>query len=70
MQNFLIKTWSLVKIGTTQAQRTLFCKLNQAKKRLQKMDAKSPESGEIAESLSVKETEIEEMDVRLNSRDI
>ena len=70
MQNFLIKTWSLVKIGTTQAQRKLFFKLNQAKKRLQKMDAKSPEFAEIAESLSVKETEIEEMDVRLNSRDL
>jgi RNA polymerase sigma-32 factor len=70
MQNFLIKTWSLVKIGTTQAQRKLFFKLNQAKKKLQKMDAKSPEFGEIAESLSVKETEIAEMDVRLNSRDL
>jgi RNA polymerase sigma-32 factor len=70
MQNFLIKTWSLVKIGTTQAQRKLFFKLNQAKKRLQKMDAKSPEFGEIAESLSVKEAEIAEMDVRLNSRDL
>ncbi|HTZ39107.1 MAG TPA: RNA polymerase sigma factor RpoH [Syntrophales bacterium] len=70
MQNFIIKTWSLVKIGTTQAQRKLFFKLNQAKKKLQNMAEKSPEFGEIAESLSVKESEIEEMDVRLNSRDL
>jgi RNA polymerase sigma-32 factor len=70
MQNFLIKTWSLVKIGTTQAQRKLFFKLNQAKKNLQNMAARNPEFGEIAESLNVKETEIEEMDVRLNSRDL
>jgi RNA polymerase sigma-32 factor len=70
MQNFIIKTWSLVKIGTTQAQRKLFFKLNQTKKRLQNMASKSPEFGEIAESLNVKETEIEEMDVRLNSRDL
>jgi RNA polymerase sigma-32 factor len=70
MQNFIIKTWSLVKIGTTQAQRKLFFKLNQAKKKLQHMAEKSPEFGEIAESLNVKETEIEEMDVRLNSRDL
>jgi len=70
MQNFIIKTWSLVKIGTTQAQRKLFFKLNQTKKRLQNMASRSPEFGEIAESLSVKETEIEEMDVRLNSRDL
>jgi len=59
-----------VKIGTTQAQRKLFFKLNQTKKRLQNMASKSPEFGEIAESLNVKETEIEEMDVRLNSRDL
>jgi RNA polymerase sigma-32 factor len=70
MQNFIIKTWSLVKIGTTQAQRKLFFKLNQTKKKLQNMASKSPEFAEIAESLSVKETEIEEMDVRLNSRDL
>jgi RNA polymerase sigma-32 factor len=70
MQNFIIKTWSLVKIGTTQNQRKLFFKLNQAKKKLQNMASKSPEFGEIAESLNVKETEIEEMDVRLNSRDL
>jgi RNA polymerase sigma-32 factor len=70
MQNFVIKTWSLVKIGTTQAQRKLFFKLNQTKKKLQNMASKSPEFGEIAESLNVKETEIEEMDVRLNSRDL
>jgi RNA polymerase sigma-32 factor len=59
-----------VKIGTTQNQRKLFFKLNQAKKKLQNMASKSPEFGEIAESLNVKETEIEEMDVRLNSRDL
>ncbi len=70
MQNYIIKTWSLVKIGTTQAQRKLFFKLNQAKKKLQNMAEKSPEFAEIAESLSVKKAEIEEMDVRLNSRDL
>ena len=37
MQNFIIKTWSLVKIGTTQAQRKLFFKLNQTKKRLRNL---------------------------------
>ncbi len=70
IQNYIIKTWSLVKIGTTQAQRKLFFKLNQAKKKLQSLSAKNPEFGEIAESLNVKETEIEEMDVRLNNRDL
>lgn len=70
MQNFIIKTWSLVKIGTTQAQRKLFFKLNQAKKRLQTMVVRNPEFAEIAEVLNVKESEIGEMDIRLNSRDL
>jgi len=70
MQNYIIKTWSLVKIGTTQAQRKLFFKLNQEKKRLQSLSAKNPEFAEIAESLRVKEEEIEEMDIRLSNRDL
>lgn len=70
IQNYVIKSWSLVKIGTTQAQRKLFFKLNQAKKKLQNLSSKNPEFAEIAESLQVKESEIEEMDVRMNSRDL
>jgi RNA polymerase sigma-32 factor len=70
MQNFIIKSWSLVKIGTTQAQRKLFFKLNQAKRKLQSISLKKPEFTEIAEALNVKESEIEEMDCRLNNRDL
>lgn len=70
IQNFIIKSWSLVKIGTTQAQRKLFFKLNQAKRKLQGISLKNPEFGEIAESLNVKEAEIQEMDLRLNNRDL
>jgi len=70
VQNFIIKSWSLVKIGTTQAQRKLFFKLSQAKKKLENLSKKNPEFGEIAESLGVKEHEIEEMDLRLSHRDL
>jgi len=70
MQNFVIKSWSLVKIGTTQAQRKLFFKLNQAKKKLEAISQKSPEFKEIAEMLNVTEKEIEEMDLRLANRDV
>lgn len=70
IQNFIIKSWSLVKIGTTQAQRKLFFKLSQAKKKLETLSQKNPEFGEIAESLGVKENEIEEMDLRLSHRDL
>ena len=70
IQNYIIKTWSLVKIGTTQAQRKLFFKLSQAKKKLETLSQKNPEFSEIAESLGVKEHEIEEMDLRLSHRDL
>jgi len=70
IQNYIIKSWSLVKIGTTQTQRKLFFKLNQAKKKLEALSQKNPEFGEIAESLGVKKIEIEEMDLRLSNRDV
>lgn len=70
IQNYIIKSWSLVKIGTTQAQRKLFFKLNQEKKRLQSLTARNPEFSEIAESLRVREEDIREMDLRLSNRDL
>ncbi len=70
MQNYIIKTWSLVKIGTTQVQRKLFFKLGQAKKKLEALSQKNPEFGEIAESLGVKTGEIQEMDLRMTNRDV
>jgi len=70
MQNYIIKTWSLVKIGTTQAQRKLFFKLGQAKRKLEALSQKNPEFGEIAASLGVKSVEIEEMDLRMSNRDV
>ena len=70
IQNFVIKSWSLVKIGTTQAQRKLFFKLGQTKKKLQGLSEKNPEFKDIADMLNVKEREIEEMDLRLTNRDV
>lgn len=70
IQNYIIKSWSLVKIGTTQAQRRLFFKLGQAKRRLTELSEKRPEFGEIAETLGVRPEEIAEMDQRMNQRDL
>jgi len=70
MQNYIIKTWSLVKIGTTQVQRKLFFKLGQAKKKLEALSHKNPEFAEIAASLGVKSGEIQEMDLRMTNRDV
>jgi RNA polymerase sigma-32 factor len=70
IQNFIIRSWSMVKIGTTQAQRKLFFKLNRAKKDLEALSEKNPEFREIAESLNVKEIDVEEMGLRLSNRDV
>jgi RNA polymerase sigma-32 factor len=70
IQNYIIKTWSVVKIGTTQAQRRLFFKLGQAKKKLEALSQRNPEFAEIAESLGVKEIDIEQMDLRISHRDL
>ncbi len=65
IQNYVIKTWSIVKIGTTQAQRKLFFKMSQTRKQLETISKKNPEFGEIAASLGVKKWEVEEMDIRM-----
>ena len=67
IQNYIIKSWSIVKIGTTQAQRKLFFKMSQTKKDIQLLSKKKPEFGEIAASLGVKEWEVAQMDSRMGS---
>jgi RNA polymerase sigma-32 factor len=70
IQNYIIKSWSLVKIGTTQAQRKLIFKLGQARKKLESLSEKRPEFAEIAATLGVRPEEIEEMDIRMSGRDL
>lgn len=64
IQNFIISSWSLVKIGTTQAQKKLFYKLNQAKNAIKNLMG-SDDLKETALSLHVTETEAAEMEVRM-----
>ncbi|MBN2224590.1 MAG: RNA polymerase sigma factor RpoH [Deltaproteobacteria bacterium] len=70
IQNFIIKSWSLVKIGTTQAQKKLFYKMGQVKKKLG-IDAPTDEDiGAIADTLHVKYREVRDMNGRLSGRDL
>jgi RNA polymerase sigma-32 factor len=64
IHNYIISTWSLLKIGTTQAQKKLFFKLNQAKSALRSMTG-ADDLEATALSLDVKETEVEEMEQRM-----
>lgn len=65
IQSYIVSTWSLLKIGTTQAQRRLFFKLKQAKNAISRMTGGDDDLLATAESLEVSEAEVEEMDMRL-----
>jgi RNA polymerase sigma-32 factor len=70
MQNFIIKTWSLVKIGTTQAQKKLFYKIGKVRKALE-ADGKNEKRYELlARDLDVAKKDIIEMEQRMSSRDL
>jgi RNA polymerase sigma-32 factor len=64
VQNFIISNWSLLKIGTTQAQKKLFFKLNQAKNAIRSMIGHDGLQ-EAALALDVKESEAAEMEQRM-----
>lgn len=66
---FLIDNWSLVKIGTTQAQRKLFFRLKKEKGRLEAMGF-DPGPKLLAGTLNVTKDEITEMDQRLEGGDL
>jgi len=68
IQNFIMKSWSLVKIGTTQAQRKLFYKFTQTRNALRNLTG-SDALGDIASELEVDEAVVEEMSLRLGQRD-
>jgi RNA polymerase sigma-32 factor len=70
IQNFIIKSWSLVKIGTTQAQKKLFYKMKGAKRALGIDIAKEDDISAIAKELDVKDDVVREMDQRLSGRDL
>lgn len=64
IQNHIISAWSLLKIGTTQAQRKLFFKLNQAKQAIVNMTGEG-DLHAAAIALDVKDNEAREMEQRL-----
>src|SRR4030066_849358 len=70
IQNFIIKTWSLVKIGTTQAQKKIFYKIGKVRKALES-DGENEEKYELlAKDLDVPKEDIIEMEQRVASRDL
>ncbi|MGQ0792476.1 MAG: RNA polymerase sigma factor RpoH [Deltaproteobacteria bacterium] len=72
IQNYVIRNWSLVKIGTTQAQRKLFYKLRSTKNKMDMTDDFiTPEGyGNLAGELDVSDKDVIEMDIRMGGKDV
>jgi len=67
---FIIDNWSLVKVGTTQAQRKLFFHLKKQKEHYSALLGYEPTNEMLAEDLNVKPEEVAEMNQRLAAGDL
>jgi len=70
IQNYIVKTWSLVKIGTTQAQKKLFYKIGKVRKALESNGENEKKYELLAKNLDVSKEDIIEMEQRMSSRDL
>lgn len=70
MQNFIIKTWSLVKIGTTQAQKKLFYKIGKIRNALEADRENENRYELLAKDFDVPKEDVIEMEQRMSSRDL
>ncbi len=75
IQNQVLKSWSLVKIGTTQAQRKLFFSLARTRREIERLspgahfDEEGAEVELVAKRLKVKSSDVIDMQQRLEGRD-
>jgi RNA polymerase sigma-32 factor len=75
IQNYILRSYSLVKLGTTQAQRKLFFSLARARRELDRSslehgsDSDGEDTSKVAARLQVKAAEVEEMTQRM-TRDL
>ena len=72
IQEYILRSWSLVKLGTTSAQKKLFFNLRKAKSRigaLEEGDLRPENVARIAHDLNVSEEEVISMNRRLSAGD-
>jgi len=72
IQEYILRTWSLVKLGTTAAQKKLFFNLRRIKGEIQALDEgdlKPDQVTEIADRLNVSEREVISMNGRMSGSD-
>ncbi len=72
IQNHIMKTWSLVKVGTNQSQRKLFYKLRSTKSKIEATGVEMEEDiySEIAKELDVPDSQVIEMDRIMSGKDL
>lgn len=73
IQEYVLKSWSLVKIGTTSAQKKLFFSLRKIKNKITSTNARPVNEGDyenIAKELGVSVKEVGEMNLRLSGSDM
>ena len=72
IQEYILRSWSMVKMGTTSAQKKLFFNLNKIKNQLainNNNDLKNEEVEEISKRLNVKKEEVVSMNRRLSGKE-
>jgi len=72
IQEYILRSWSMVKLGTTSAQKKLFFNLRKAKARIgaiEEGDLRPENVRQLAEDLSVSEQEVVDMNRRLAGSD-
>ncbi len=70
IQNFVMKTWSLVRIGTTETQRKLFYKIRKIRRDVETDDETEEQYQMLADDLDVSRDDIVEMQHRVGLRDV
>ena len=68
IQDYVMRSYSLVKMGTTQAQRKLFFSGRKMKRQLEQKGLSSSREA-IAEAMGVKVSEVDQMQIRMAQRD-
>lgn len=73
IQDYILRSWSLVKLGTTSTQKKLFFSLSKIKSKITNLYTRAVNSSDykrIAEELGVSATEVEEINGRLSNTDL
>ncbi len=72
VQEFILRSWSIVKLGTTRSQKKLFFNLRKAKHRIgvyDNVELTDQQASDLSDMLSVTEDEVRSMNGRLSGRD-